>query len=83
MLNKKAETLKAPNIIYIFVALNELCNPEYHIVPSEYLAQKVYESHKEWLATPGVKGQPHNDNPTRSFSDKENHFLNKWENLIY
>lgn len=83
MLNKKAEILKAPNIIYVLVALNKLCNPEYHIVQSEYLAKKIYESHQDWLATPGIKGQPHNDNPTRSFSDKDDLFLNKWENLEY
>ena len=42
MLNKKCEKLFAPHIKYILVSLNELDNPEYHIVPSEYLAEAVY-----------------------------------------
>ena len=77
MLNKKCETLYAPHIKYVLVALNELSEPEYHIVPSEYLAQTVYESHRVWLETPGKNGQPHNDNPARVFSDIENKFMSR------
>lgn len=81
MLNKKCETLFAPHIKYVLVALNELSEPEYHIVPSEYLAETVRKNHKEWLATPGIKGQPHNDNPTRIFRDENDEFLNRWDLL--
>ena len=81
MLNKKCENLFAPHIKYVLVALNELSEPEYHIVPSEYLAKTICKSHKEWLATPGIKGQPHNDNPTRIFRDENDEFLNRWDLL--
>ena len=81
MLNQKCEKLKGNNIIYVLVALNELEQPEYHIIPSEYLAEKVYQSHREWLNTPGVNGQPHNDNPTRAFTDYDDKFLDRWDLL--
>ena len=81
VLNKKSENLFAPHIKYILVTLNWLSEPEYHIVPSEYLAETVYKTHKEWLETPGKKGQPHNDNPTRIFKDENDEFLNRWELL--
>ena len=37
-LSKKNETLKGQNIFYVFVSLNELDAPEYHIVPSSVVA---------------------------------------------
>lgn len=83
MLNQKCEKLVGANIKYILVALNELDYPEYHIVPSEYLAETVSKSHIEWLNTPGTKGQPHNDNPTRVFSDSDDAFLDRWDLLEY
>lgn len=81
MLNQKCEQLIGKNIKYILVSLNELEQPEYHIVPSEYLAETVYKTHREWLNTPGTKGQQHNDNPARVFSDTNDMFLNRWDLL--
>ncbi len=37
-LSQKNEELRGDNIFYVFVALNELDNPEYHIVPSNIVA---------------------------------------------
>lgn len=81
MLTQKCESLKAPNIKYVLVVLNNLNNPEYHIVPSEYLAETVSKLHKDWLNTPGKNGQSHNDNPARYFYDETNTFLNRWDLL--
>lgn len=80
-LSAKNEELYGENIFYVLVVLNGENTPEYHIVPSEVVAKSVKESHQAWLDTPGRKGQAHNDNNMRKFSDKENKYLNRWDLL--
>lgn len=80
-LTKKNEKLEGDNIIYFFVSLNQLDQPEYHIVPSKAVAEYVRKSHQEWLDTPGKHGQPHNDNDLRGFVDEDDHYLNQWKYL--
>lgn len=80
-LSKKNEELIGENIIYFFVALNELDHPEYHIVPSKIVAKTIRESHQKWLDTPGRHGQKHNDNAIRNFTDFEDVYLNRWDYL--
>lgn len=80
-LSKKNETLKGNNIIYIFVSLNELEAPEYHIVPSKIVADTITESHALWLNTPGKKGQKRNDTNIRVFRDDEDIYYDKWSLL--
>ena len=77
-LSAKNETLAGDNIIYVFVSLNELDAPEYHIVPSKIVADTITREHQEWLKTPGKKGQQHNDTNIRVFTDKDDKYLNKW-----
>ena len=78
-LSKKNEDLIKDNIIYVLVSLNELDQPEYHIVPSKIIAETIKNSHQNWLDTPGRNGQEHNDNNIRIFEDLEDKYLNKWE----
>lgn len=80
-LGKKNEDLMGDNIVYIFVSLNELDNPEYHIVPSKIVAETIKREHSEWLNTLGQNGQKHNDNPMRKFNDKDDKYLNNWNYL--
>lgn len=80
-LSVKNETLKGKNIVYVFVSLNELETPEYHIVPSQIVAETIAREHKEWLETPGKMGQQRNDTNIRVFTDKEDAFLNRWDLL--
>lgn len=80
-LSQKNETLIADNIIYFFVALNELDTPEYHIVTSKIVAETITKSHKKWLETPGLKGHIHKDNTIRKFEDKDDKYLNNWDCL--
>lgn len=81
-LGKKNETLKGDNIYYIFVSLNEMDQPEYHIVPSNIVAETIKREHQQWLKTPGRKGQPHNDTNMRKFSDTDDTYLDKWDYLL-
>lgn len=80
-LKQTNENLVMNNLVYVFVCLKGLNQPEYHIVPSKVVAQSITENHKKWLATPGRNGQPHNDNPIRNFFDIDDCYLDKWENL--
>ena len=78
-LAKKNEDLIGDNIVYVFVALNELDVPSYHIVPSCIVAKSVKESHDKWLKSPGRNGKQHNDTNIRRFSDKNDEYLNRWD----
>ena len=80
-LSKKNETLIGDNIFYVFVSLNELDTPEYHIVPSKTVAETIKEFHSNWLNTPGKKGQKRNDTNIRNFFDIEDTYLDRWELL--
>lgn len=80
-LSKKNEELVGPNIYYVFVSLNELDAPEYHIVPSAVVAATVKKSHQAWLDTPGKNGQKHNDTNIRNFEDKDDTYLDRWDLL--
>ena len=55
--------------------------PEYHIVPSSVVSEAIKTSHNKWLNTPGKHGQPHNDNPIRTFSDADNTYKDRWDLL--
>ena len=80
-LGAKNEKIVGKNIVYFLVSLNNLDQPEYHIVPSTVVAKEIYDSHRKWLATPGKNGQLHNDNPIREFHDEEDKFLDNWSCL--
>jgi hypothetical protein len=82
ILNKKAELHQKENLFYVFVSLKgNLERPEFFIVPSKDVADSVMSIHANWLATPGKKGQPHNDGTMRKFFDLHGKYLEKWELL--
>lgn len=82
ILNKKAELRKNENLFYIFVSLKSVSErPEYFIVPSKDVAKRVQRGHADWLASPGKKGQAHNDSTMRKFADLTGEYLERWELL--
>src|SRR5205085_7281333 len=50
ILSKKAEIDLAENLCYVFVSLNGLAAPSFHIVPSSVVAAFVTDAHRNWLA---------------------------------
>ena len=78
-LTAKNENLIGDNIIYVFVALNKLEAPSFHIVPSAIVAKEVKESHQNWLKTPRRDGKSHRDNNLRNFRDDKDIYLNRWD----
>lgn len=81
-LGVKSETLQADNLFYVFVSLKaENERAEYFIVPSKVVAERIRTEYTKWLNTPGKKGQAHNDNSIRNFSDLKGEFKERWDLL--
>jgi hypothetical protein len=81
-LNFKAESMFNPKLFYVFVNLNgDRSVPEFHIVKSKAVADFVRDGHKNWLQTPGKKGQKHNDTDMRQFEDRESRYRDRWDLL--
>ncbi len=68
-MGKKHEEIKSPQLFYAFVDFGEIHDPkpQTYIVPSEVVAIVIQTMHAAWLATPGQKGQKHNDSDFRRF----------------
>ena len=81
-LNTKAEKLASPNLYYVFVSFKGMLErPDYFIVPSVIVAERVRLMHEKWLLAPGKKGQKHNETTMRKFEDKAEEFKERWELL--
>jgi len=83
-LNEKAENIKNDDFFYVFVRLNEFrTEPDYWVVRAKDIAEVVKSSHKIWLATPGKKGQKHQNTKMRSFElVQKKHLPENWEAQI-
>ena len=78
---EKSENFISDNHFYVFVRLNDLAQPSFHIVPSSIVADEIKTSHQKWLNTPARDGSTHNPSSMRIFKDEENHFKDRWEIL--
>jgi hypothetical protein len=65
----KHEEIISPSVFYSFVDFGGslTAQPKCWVVPSEVVANVLKLSHRQWLATPGARGQAHNDTPMRRF----------------
>jgi hypothetical protein len=81
ILNRKAETNLAENLCYVFVALNGLGVPSFHVVPSSVVAQFVTEGHRNWLAGTRRDGAKRVDTAIRNFNDFDGRYLDRWDIL--
>jgi len=77
---RKAEKNYGKNFIWVLAGIPMSDNDkpfEYYIIPSSEVSKNVADAHKKWLATPGKKGQPHNDNDVRTIQLPPND--SKWK----
>lgn len=82
VLSEKAEAFYADNLFYVFVNLKNWDErPAFYVVPSKVVAVYVERTHREWLESPGKKGQAHKDNPVRQFRDEEEQYRDRWDLL--
>jgi len=77
----KVESSARSDLYFVFVNLNGINQPSYHIVLSAVVAEHCRTNHATWLATLGKGGRPHKDNPIRTFTDSDGLYLGKWEIL--
>ena len=81
IMTKKNENILGENIFYVFVCMNGLESPEYHIVPCDFVVKTISEGYQRWLNMPGRNGATHNETSVRKFEDYNNRFLDRWDLL--
>jgi hypothetical protein len=82
VLKERDESHHAEGFFYVLV---RLCGaghrPNFHIVPSVVMAERIANSHKAWIAGTKRNGGARKDTPMRSFNDPSGEYLEKWELL--
>jgi hypothetical protein len=80
VLNEKAETAFEPNLFYVFVRLRSAGQlPDFHVVPSDIVAQYTATHHKEWLSELKANGTARKDTSMRAFHDRAGEYKDAWE----
>lgn len=83
VMNEKHEHIDKPDLFYVFVRLLKVgLRPEFHIVPSAVVAAHVAARHHEWIAGAKRDGSPRKNTSMRGFTDKGNHYLERWDLLV-
>jgi len=87
----KAEKEFGDNFFWVLAGIPEPGQASdfvYHVIPSAEMSFHVKRSHKAWLDTPGMKGQPHNPTTMRTvnlpphvdgFGWDLNAYKNRWD----
>jgi hypothetical protein len=82
ILTQKAESFRADNHFYAFVLLRQVgVRPDFHIVPSQVVAEYAATSHKRWLAGRKADGNPRKDSAMRNFRDPDQKYKEAWDLL--
>jgi hypothetical protein len=82
ILSKKAESFSGAGHFYVFVRLEAVgSRPDYHIVPSSVVADRVKQSHAAWLAGAKADGTRRKDSSLRKFDDLDHEFREAWSVL--
>jgi hypothetical protein len=81
LLGIDSETLSADNLFYVFVNLNGLGSPSFHIVESKVVADYCRNFHINWLKGTKKDGTPRKDTDMREFQDRKNLYLDAWQSL--
>lgn len=82
LLSEKSEKQASENFFYVFVNIDlDGKDLDFHVVPSEIVADFIVKNHKNWISSPGKKGQARNDSSIRVFLDEESKYLNRWDLL--
>jgi hypothetical protein len=68
-MKKKHEELTSANLFYCFVDFGKSLadQPKTWVVPSQVVAQAVGDVYRDWLKTPGAKGQQRKESDFRRF----------------
>jgi len=87
----KAQKDYGKNFIWVLAGIPTVTQNapfEYYVIPSSIVSENVIKAHKEWLKTPGKKGQKHNESkvrtihlpPHKSFTGwRIDEYKNRWD----
>ncbi len=78
---RKAEHHYGPNFFWVLGGIPKAQSSDeftYYVIPSSIMAREVKKAHLIWLATPGKRGQPHQDNTMRTVSLPPSKSLSGW-----
>ncbi|MDP7031639.1 MAG: aspartate ammonia-lyase [Gemmatimonadota bacterium] len=82
LLTKKSEAFCCDNHYYVFVLLHGVgMRPDFHIVPSDVVAEHISTNHRQWLARPKADGSPRKDSSMRNFRDSDGKYKERWTTL--
>ncbi|MBC7852392.1 MAG: aspartate ammonia-lyase [Pirellulaceae bacterium] len=81
LLGIDSETLLAENLFYVFVNLNGLEPPKFHIVESQIVADYCRNFHIDWLKGTNKDGSARKNTEMREFRDRTNVYLDAWYRL--
>ena len=77
ILNQKSEDNRSKTLFYVFVNLiGPDLRPDYHVVPSEVVADYVTRDFQEWNAK-----KQRGDSNIRKFKDTADEYLGRWDLL--
>ena len=81
LLSKKSEKIVDNDTYYVLVVLDNLAVPQYHIVPAKIMSETIKSEYNKWIQKAGKNGKMHNETAMRTFFDKNNAYLDKWDLL--
>lgn len=64
----KAEKNFGENFFWVLAGIPEPLSQssfQYYIIPAKEMSENIFKGHRDWLETPGKKGQAHNDSKIR------------------
>lgn len=80
-----SEKVFSDNLFYVLVNIKGTQMPDYFIVPSKVVAERIKSDYEQWISTPGKKGQQRNETTMRifTFNDDipENKYRDAWNML--
>jgi Holliday junction resolvase-like predicted endonuclease len=83
LLTKSSENFFSKTHYYVFVALKGIgIRSDFYIVPSQFVADSIRNGHSNWLKGKKTDGTSRKDSAMRNFRDKNNIFLEQWDNLL-
>lgn len=82
MLTKKSECFRGNDHFYVFVTLHGLgVRSDFHVVPSNVVAETISQGHSRWLAGKKKDGSPRKDSSIRNFEDPDGEYREAWSIL--
>ena len=81
LLTESHETVRDADLFYVFVNLNSLGAPQYHIVSSDVVASRLVTDVAAWVAGTKKDGSPRKLTAMRAFTDKDGKHKDAWDVL--